>query len=91
MPTAQALLFFACIGAFFLVLAMFLHYIVRTGARHDRLCIFALLTAFLGLLQSAHLAQTSRDIFYTAAPAFALFAFALVAWREGLSRFRNAP
>lgn len=90
MPTAQTLLFIACMSAFFLVLAMFFHYIIRTGAHHDRLCFLALIMASLGLLPCARLAETSGDILYTAAPAFALFALALVVWQEGLRRFREA-
>lgn len=90
MPAAQALLFFACLGAFFAVVAMFLHYVVRVGARHDLICFLALIMASLGLLQCARLAEASDDLLYTAAPAFALFALALVVWREGLRRFREA-
>lgn len=90
MPTTQTLLFIACMGAFFLVMAMFLHYIVRVGARHDPLCIFALIAASLGLLQCARLADAFGDILSTAGTAFALFMFALAAWREGLRRFRQA-
>lgn len=90
MELTPATLSITLVCASLVVVGMLLHYVIRVGRRHDRLCIAGMLAASMGLLQAARGLDTPVNQFSAMGFGFAMFVIALTIWREGLRRFRDA-
>jgi hypothetical protein len=78
------------VSASLVVMAMLIHYVMQVGRRYDLLCVYGLLAASFGLQQSARGLDTPVNQFSAICFGFTLWCIALVVWREGLRRFRDA-